>query len=75
MSNQCEICGKGRTVGGSITRRGLAKKAGGIGMHVVKNNKRVFHANIQSVKVSEDGGTVRKKVCTACIRSGKIKKA
>ena len=75
MSNKCEICGKGRTVGGSITRRGLAKKAGGIGMHVVKNNKRVFKVNIQSVRVSEGGRTVRKKVCVACIRSGKVKKA
>ena len=76
MSNVCEICGKGRTVGGSITRRGLAKKKGGIGMHVVKNNKRVFHPNVQSVKVLEGNGSVkRKKVCASCIRSGKIKKA
>ena len=75
MSNKCDICGKGRTVGGSITRRGLAKKAGGIGMHVVKNNKRDFHPNIQSVRVSEGGRVVRKKVCAACIRSGKIQKA
>ena len=75
MSNVCEICGKGRRVGGSITRRGLAKKKGGRGMHVVKNNKRVFNANIQSVRVDEGGSAVRKKVCTACIRSGKVKKA
>ena len=75
MSNVCEICGKGRTVGGSITRRGLAKKKGGIGMHVVKNNKRVFHPNIQSVRVNEGGSVVKKKVCTACIRSGKVAKA
>ena len=75
MSKVCEICGKGRTVGGSITRRGLAKKKGGIGMHVVKNNKRVFNANIQTVSVNESGSVKRKKVCTACIRSGKVQKA
>ncbi len=75
MSNVCEICGKGRIVGGSITRRGLAKKKGGIGMHVVKNNKRVFHANIQTVKVKSGGTVARKKVCTACIRSEKVQKA
>lgn len=75
MSKSCEICGKGRTVGGSITRRGLAKKKGGIGMHVVKNNKRVFNANIQTVRVNESGSVSRKKVCTACIRSGKVQKA
>lgn len=75
MSKVCDICGKGRAVGGSITRRGLAKKKGGIGMHVVKNNKRVFKANIQSLRVNEEGSVVRKKVCTACIRSGKVQKA
>lgn len=75
MSNICQICGKGRTVGGSITRRGLAKKKGGIGMHVVKNNKRVFKPNIQNLHVT-DGGTVKTiRACVACIRSGKIKKA
>ena len=75
MSNKCSVCGKQRRVGGSITRRGLAKKQGGIGMHVVKNNKRIFAPNIQSVKVREGGTVSTKKVCTACIRSGKIEKA
>ena len=37
MSNVCEICGKHKVQGGHIIRRGLAKKKGGIGMHVVKN--------------------------------------
>jgi len=75
MSAKCEVCGKQQVVGGSIIRRGLAKKKGGIGMHVVKNNKRVFKPNIQSVRVKQ-GATVKKmKVCAACIRSGKINKA
>ena len=75
MANVCGICGKHRVVGGSITRRGLAKKKGGIGMHVVKNNKRVFKPNIQNVRVKE-GSTVKKiKACAACIRSGKVQKA
>ena len=29
----------------------LAKKDGGIGMHVVKNNKRVFNPNLQTIRV------------------------
>ncbi len=75
MSNVCEICGKRKASGGTITHRGLAKKQGGIGLHVVKNNKRTFHPNIQSVKV-KIGGTVKHiKACTACIRSGFIEKA
>jgi large subunit ribosomal protein L28 len=75
MSNVCSVCGKSRVVGGSITRRGLAKKKGGIGMHVVKNNKRVFKPNIQTVKVKDHGTVQTVKVCASCIRSGKIQKA
>jgi large subunit ribosomal protein L28 len=76
MSRVCDICGKSKHVGGSIVRRGLAKKKGGIGMHVVKNTKRVFSPNIQRVRVRGKSGSVeRKRVCTACIRAGKIEKA
>lgn len=73
--SKCKVCGKGRTVGGSITRRGLAKKKGGIGMHVVKNNKRVFKPNVQTIKVRDEKTVKTIKACAACIRSGKISKA
>ena len=75
MSRVCDICGKDKTVGGHITRRGLAKKKGGIGMHVVKNVKRTFSPNLQGVRALVDGRVQRLKVCTACIRSNKIVKA
>ena len=76
MSRVCDICGKRKLVGGNITRRGLAKKVGGIGMHVVKNMKRTFTPNLQTVKVVDANGTVSTKtVCTACIRANKIQKA
>jgi large subunit ribosomal protein L28 len=75
MSNVCDLCGKKRVVGGSIVRKGLAKKAGGIGMHVVKNNKRIFHPNIQSVKIKVNGGNKRVKMCTSCIKTGNYEKA
>ena len=69
------MCGKSKANGGRITRKGLAKKAGGIGMHVVKNTKRTFEVNLQSVKIN-DGGTVRTvKLCAACIRNGDFQKA
>ncbi|UDQ97696.1 50S ribosomal protein L28 [Lentisphaerota bacterium WC36G] len=74
MSNVCQICGKKKVVGGSIVRKGLAKKAGGIGLHVVKNNKRTFKPNIQTVKAKTEHGAKKMKVCTACIRSGKVEK-
>ncbi len=75
MSMVCEICGKCKHTGGSITRRGLAVKKGGIGMHVVKNVKRTFTPNIQKVRARVNGGTKRVRVCTACIRSNRIEKA
>jgi large subunit ribosomal protein L28 len=74
MSRVCDICGKHKVVGGSITRRGLAKKKGGIGMHVVKNVKRTFVPNLQRVKAEVDGTVKHIKACTNCIRSGRVKK-
>ena len=75
MSQVCGICGKCKVVGGSITRRGMPKKKGGIGTHVVKNVARVFSPNIQRVKVMHQGTVKHLNVCTACIRSGAITKA
>ena len=75
MSNVCEICGKKKVQGARIIRRGLAKKKGGIGMHVVKNTKRTFSPNLQTVKVNDNGTIKTIKVCTACIRSNRIVKA
>ena len=75
MSNVCEICGKKKVQGARIIRRGLAKKKGGIGMHVVKVSPRTFEPNIQTVRVDDNGTTKKMKVCTACIRRGRVKKA
>ena len=75
MSRICDICGKHKVVGGHITRRGLAKKKGGIGMHVVKNTKRTFSPNLQTVHALVNGRSVKMTVCTACIRSNKVVKA
>ncbi len=75
MSKVCEMCGKVKANGGHITRKGLAKKAGGIGMHVVKNVKRTFEVNLQNVKINA-GGTVKSvKMCARCIRTGNFSKA
>jgi large subunit ribosomal protein L28 len=75
MSKVCDICGKGKHVGGSITRRGMAKKKGGIGTHVVKNVKRTFSPNLQRVRVNRNGTVSRLLVCASCIRSNRITKA
>lgn len=75
MSNVCMLCGKRKMEGGCITRKGLSKKAGGIGLHVVKNVKRTFNPNIQSVKIVVNGQTKRVRLCAACIRTGNFVKA
>ena len=74
MSKICYICGKHPHAGGHITRRGLAKKKGGIGLQLVKNVKRRFMPNLQSTRIRENGGVKRVTICTACIRSGKVTK-
>jgi large subunit ribosomal protein L28 len=60
MSNVCEICGKKKFEGSTIIRRGLAKKKGGIGMHVVKVSPKTFKPNLQTVKVKTEEGRSRR---------------
>jgi len=71
----CELCGKRPVVGRTITTRGLPKKVGGIGTKITGINKRRFKPNIQKVRVNVNGGTRRMRVCTRCIKAGKIRKA
>jgi large subunit ribosomal protein L28 len=69
---RCEICGKGPLRGEQITRRGLAKKKGGVGRKITGRSKRTFKPNLQKVRAVVNGKTVRLKVCTVCLRSGKV---
>jgi large subunit ribosomal protein L28 len=75
MAKVCEICSKGLLYGNSIVRHGLPKKKGGIGLHTTGINRRRFLPNLHKVRVSENGGTVRRTVCATCIKSGRVKKA
>jgi large subunit ribosomal protein L28 len=75
MSRRCEICSKGEIRGNRILRRGQAKKKGGIGQHVTAINPRLFKPNLQSVRANLSGTVRRIKVCTSCLRSGRVTKA
>lgn len=75
MSKVCEICGKGPVAGSIIARSGMKKNKGGIGLHTTGITKRRFMPNLHRIRVKENGGTVRRKVCAACIKSGSIVKA
>ena len=75
MARVCEMCGKGPAAGRSIVRKGLPKKKGGIGLHTTGISKRRFLPNLQRVRVAENGGVKTRRVCAACLRGGKVKKA
>jgi large subunit ribosomal protein L28 len=61
MSRKCEICGKGPVTGCNVS-------------HANNHTMRRWLPNLKNVKVVENGQTIRKKVCTTCIKSGKIVK-
>ena len=62
MANACQVCGKKRMVGLNVS-------------HSNRKSKRVQKPNIQRVRVRVGGGVVRMRVCTRCIRTGRIVKA
>jgi len=75
MSKKCEICGKGPVAGRTIKRRGMAKKHGGVGRKITGISRRVFYPNIKNIKAVINGAVRTIKVCTRCIKHGKVVKA
>ena len=61
MSMRCDFCGKSRQVGMNVS-------------HSHRRTKKVFKPNIQRVRAWIDGKVKRVKVCTSCIKAGKIVK-
>jgi large subunit ribosomal protein L28 len=74
MPRICEYCGKRTEVGNQIVRRGLAKAKGGVGRKITGRNKRKFHPNLQQVRALVKGTVRRVKICTRCIKAGRLKK-
>jgi large subunit ribosomal protein L28 len=62
MSRKCDICGKGRLVGNTVS-------------HAHNKSKKVSLPNIQKVRVKQKGQAKKMNVCTRCLRSGKVEKA
>jgi len=62
MSRNCEICGKGTSVGNNVS-------------HANNKTKRTIYAYLQTVHAKTDHGNRRLRVCTRCLRSGKVVKA
>jgi len=74
MSRVCYFTGKRTITGRSISRRGKAKKHGGVGKKVTGVTKRKFKPNIQRVRTVIDGTVCRIKVSAKAIRMGLIEK-
>jgi large subunit ribosomal protein L28 len=62
MSKRCEICNKGPMFGNNVS-------------HANNKTRRRFEPNLQSVRALVNGAARRMKVCTRCIKAGKIVKA
>ena len=74
MGMQCEICGKKPMVGNQVTRRGKAKYLGGVGRKITGISKRKFKPNLQRMRTVNNGTVRRIRVCTQCIRSGRVQR-
>ncbi|MHC4515383.1 MAG: 50S ribosomal protein L28 [Planctomycetota bacterium] len=73
MSRVCESTGRRTRVGNRVSRRGLAKKQGGVGRRVTGRSKRKFKPNIQTVRILDpDGRVLRLKLCTRVIKTGMV---
>lgn len=75
MARSCEICGKGFSMGNSVTIRGKQKYLGGVGTKITGITRRKFKPNLQRLRVTlPSGENATKLCCTQCIRSGRVTK-
>ena len=75
MARKCDLCGRQAQNGNTIARRGAPKRTGGAGRRITGVTHRKFHLNLQNVRAVMNGAPRRIKVCTRCLRSGRVTKA
>lgn len=61
MSRVCEVCGKHPSFGHNVS-------------HSNRTSSRAWHPNLQRTRALVDGVVRRIRVCTRCIRSGRVTK-
>lgn len=71
MSRVCQVTGRGTRSGQTISRRGLAKAKGGVGIKTTGVSKRKFKVNVQKKRiwVPELGEYVRVRISTRALRT------
>ena len=74
MGMQCSVCGKKPVLGNQIRRRGKAKYLGGVGRKVTGMSRRTFKPNLQRIQVVKEGTVTTQRVCTKCIRAGRVQR-
>ncbi|MBI5549724.1 MAG: 50S ribosomal protein L28 [Deltaproteobacteria bacterium] len=62
MSFKCDVCGKGPLVGNNIS-------------HANNKTKKRSLPNLQSIRANLNGSIKRIRVCTRCLKAGKVQKA
>ena len=62
MAQKCELCGKGPQFGNVIS-------------HANNTRRRRWNPNLRRVRALVNGARKQMRVCTSCIRSGRVKKA
>jgi len=62
MAQTCDICGKGVQFGQNVS-------------HAHNVTKRRWNVNLQTVKAAVPGRKKRIRVCSRCLRSGRVQKA
>ncbi len=62
MAQVCDVCGKGPQTGNTVS-------------HANNKSRRRWNVNLRPVRAKVGTATKKVRVCTACLRSGKITKA
>jgi large subunit ribosomal protein L28 len=62
MAQVCSVCGKGPQFGNNVS-------------HAHNVTRRKWSVNLRPVKAKLEGGNKRIRVCTRCIKGGKVVKA
>jgi large subunit ribosomal protein L28 len=70
MSNTCDVCGKGPQYGQHIRHQ----HSGSWELKAPRTKKK-WLPNLQTVHVAQINGTKALKVCTKCIKAGKVTRA